>query len=301
MKRGILITGGSGLLSLNWAVKVKDSFRVTLCLHRRSIRMKGVDCRRVSLDTIDSVASAIRETNSIIVINTAAVTNVETCESNPNLARYVNTEIARNVALACKQERVKLVQISTDHLFSGGIPMAAESLPVSPLNIYARTKAEGETVTLDAYHSSLVLRTNFFGWGPTYRKSFSDFIIDKLRAGQAIELFEDTIFTPISMDFLIDAAHELIECDAEGIFHATGEERLSKYEFGLKIASVFNLDQRLIIPSLFVVRRDLTPRPLDLSLDNRKMCSVLGREIGGLAIQFSHLVATEERRRIMPN
>lgn len=295
MKAGILITGGAGLLAANWAVAVRDRYAVTLGLHERRIAMEGVDCRVVDLDSASAVETAIKEAKAVIVVHCAAMANVEACEAAPQAARYANVEIARNVALACKSQGAKLVHISTDHIFSGADSMMDEKAALDPINVYARTKIEGEIAVLDACPSAIVSRTNFFGWGLPYRKSFSDNIIDTLRAGCEIGLFRDAYFTPILMELLIQVSHELVETGADGIFHMAGDERVSKYEFGLRIARIFGLDVGLIRPTLLAERRDLVARPLDLSLSNAKLRNVLGRPMCDIDTQLSLLRGQQGR------
>jgi dTDP-4-dehydrorhamnose reductase len=284
MKPSILITGGAGLLAVNWAGAVKHRYAVTLGLHARRIHMDGVTCRAVQLDSIDKIAAAIRAIDAEIVIHSAAMTSVDACETAPESAHHANVEIARNVARACKAEGAKLVHISTDHVFDGRGSMMDEHASVQPINIYAKTKAAAEEAVLDACPDSIVARTNFFGWGPPYRKSFSDTIIETLREGREIGLFSDAYFTPILMDVLIEATHALIEKRSQGIFHIAGDERLSKFDFGLCIARAFDLDTSLIKPTYLATRRDLVPRPLDLSLSNKKMRNILNSKLPELSI-----------------
>ncbi len=296
MKPSILITGGTGLLAVNWAAMVKDRFAVTLGMHKRRISMNGVDSRFIDLNSPSAIAFQLEQINAVIVINTAAITNVDACELEPQIARHVNIDIARNVALACKIHGAKLVHISTDHVFSGTHAMLSEKADIGPINTYALTKANGEAAVLDACPNAIVARTNFFGWGLPYRKSFSDTIIDSLRTGCQISLFSDAYFTPILMELLINAAHELVDEDASGIFHISGDERVSKYNFGLRIAQTFDLDAGLINPTLLAERRDLTPRPLDLSLDNLKLRNAVGYAIGNVGSQLERLRSQQSRK-----
>lgn len=299
MKAGILITGGAGLLAANWAAAVRDRYAVTLGLHARHISIDGVDSRVMNLDSVSAIAATLADTNATIVIHGAAMTSVDACEAAPQAAHHANVEIARNVALACKQQGAKLVHISTDHIFSGTSAMMDESAAIGPINVYAQTKAAGETAVLASCPAAIIARTNFFGWGLPYRKSFSDTIIDTLRAGNELGLFQDAYFTPILMEPLIEAAHELVSVGSSGIFHMVGDERLSKYEFGLRIAQTFGLDAGLIKPTLLAERRDLAPRPLDLSLDNRKLRAAIGHDIGDVDSQLAFLRAQERHRPLL--
>lgn len=280
-------------MATNWAAAVRSSYAVTLGLHQRRIAMAGVECRVLSLDSVESIAAAIRQANAAIVVHSAAMTNVDACEEAHEYAVHVNTNIARNVALACRSEGAKLVHVSTDHVFSGINSMMDEGDIVEPINIYAQTKAAGEVAVMDACPNAIVARTNFFGWGLPYRKSFSDSIVEQLRAGREIGLFQDAYFTPILMNLLVKAAHELVDSNVEGVFHVAGDERVSKYEFGLSIARVFGLDAELIKPTRLAERHDLVPRPRDLSLDNTKMRTVIGHSVGDMNSQVLQLLANE--------
>lgn len=289
----MIITGGAGLLAANWAIAMKHRYAVMLGLHARSITIENVDSRFIDLSSVDSIAAVLSETNAAIVIHCAAFTSVDACELEPHIARHTNVDIARNVAIACSSHGAKLVHISTDHVFSGSTSLMDESAAIDPLNAYAKSKAAGEVAVLEECITAIVARTNFFGWGLPYRKSFSDTIIEALRNSREIELFNDAYFTPILMENLIIAAHTLLDTGAQGIFHIVGDERLSKFQFGLSIASVFGLDATLIKPTLLAERTDLAMRPLDLSLDNHKLCSAIGRNIGDVKSQLARLFEQE--------
>lgn len=278
----IFITGGSGLLALNWALSTRDKNTVTLGMHQRSLSLQGVNTYHCSLDSVDSIQSSFGDIKPGLVIHTAGLTNVEKCESNPELAHYANVEIAENVAKTCSLLGIPLVHISTDHLFSGDLPMVNESQSIAPVNMYARTKAEAESRVLDAYSNALVVRTNFYGWGPSYRRSFSDVIIDSLRKKRSITLFQDVFYTPILISSLRNTVMGLLNKNATGIFHVVGDERISKYEFGLKIARQFSLDSDLIKLGYLSSNLGLVKRPFDMSLSNAKARSALGRSLGGI-------------------
>ena len=114
-------------------------------------------------------------------------------------------------------------------------------------------------------------------------------MIDTLRAGKEITLFEDTFFTPILIEVAAQAAHDLIDLRATGIFHVVGDERISKHEFGIKIAKTFKLNSALIKPGLIADQPLLVQRPHDMSLSNKKTCTQLGRKLGGVDAQISRL------------
>jgi dTDP-4-dehydrorhamnose reductase len=293
LKEKLLITGGSGLLAINWALATRDRYEVTLGLHIREVSLFGVESKHIPLESVDGLASVLEELQPDLVIHTAGLTNIEECEVNPELAYHINVELAENVAKACLQLRIPLVHISTDHLFSGESKMVDENHNVEPMNNYARTKAEAEMKVLEIYSQALVVRTNFYGWGPSYRQSFSDIIITTLRAGSNLTLFHDVFYTPILIETLICAVLDLVTRHARGIFNVVGDERISKYQFGVTIAEQFQLDSRLIGSASLADRSDLTLRPNEMSLSNDKVCTLLGRKMGGIDEQLQRLLQQE--------
>lgn len=295
MKETIVITGGSGLLALNWAATMRDQFVVWLGMHNRTVTLRGVESFPLPVGSVDAILAAVEKLRPRLVIHTAGRTSIEDCEMNPSLAHHVNVELSQNVAMACSLMKVPLVHISTDHLFAGTVPYADESARVEPQNVYARTKAEAESRVLDACPEALVVRTNFYGWGPSYRRSFTDSIIGSLRQGTAITLFEDVFYTPILIETLASAVHDLVAGNASGIIHVVGDERISKYQFGLKVAEQFQLDSKLIKPGMLSDRKGLVRRPREMSLSNQKACRLLGRALGGVEEHLKTLTAQERR------
>ena len=180
IKKSILIIGGSGLLALNWALAVRDKYKVTLLLHRRKISLHGVNTDTLALDSLDDCLFVLDKHKPDIVINTAGLTSVEKCEYNSNLAKEINADLAENVSTACSNRSTKLIHISTDHFFSGNQALTSEEGVPEPINNYAKSKLQGEQKVQENCKDALIIRTNFFGWGLKYRQSLSDFIINKL-------------------------------------------------------------------------------------------------------------------------
>ena len=289
MKRTILITGGSGLLALNWALAIRERYSVTLGLHERDISLAGIQTRQIELESVSHLVRVFEAVQPQMVIHTAGLTNVEECEAKPDLAQHINVELAANVAQACAKLGLSLVHISTDHLFSGEESLVDETHPIAPKNVYGRTKAKAEFRVLAAHAQALVIRTNFYGWGTSYRRSISDVLIEALRSGKELTLFKDVIYTPNIIESVAQAVLDLVNLKAKGIFHVVGDERISKYEFGLKIAEGFNLDSSLVKPGFLAEQASLVQRPHDMSLSNKKTCNLLGRKLGGVAEHIARL------------
>lgn len=294
MKKTMFITGGSGLLAINWALASRNHSSVTLGLHKRDVLLDGIEVRQIDLESVDHLVRMFETVQPQMVIHTAGLTNVEECEDKPELAQHINVDLAANVARACVNLGLPLIHISTDHLFSGEMSFVAETCPTAPKNVYARTKAEAELRVLEEHAQAIVIRTNFYGWGPSYRRSFSDVVIKALRSGNELTLFKDVFYTPILIEAVTQAAHDLSNMKTQGIYHVVGDERLSKYEFGLKVAEEFKLDSGLIKPGFIVDRPTLVQRPHDMSLSNNKTCTLLGRKLGGADEHIARLRQQEK-------
>jgi dTDP-4-dehydrorhamnose reductase len=296
MASRVLITGGSGLLGLNWANELRHSHQVTLGVHSRAVSMPGVAIERVSLESVDNLLSALDRVRPDCVVHAAGLTSVEDCEANPCLAHHVNVELAENVATACARRGVKLAHMSTDHVFGGSGQLFTEDACIKPINTYGKTKAEAEARVQYACPEALVIRTNFYGWGPAHRQSFSDWIIKNLVSGQQLTLFRDVFYSPIIISRLVSVVHQLFECSASGLFHVVGDDRISKHDFGLQLASVFGLDASLISAGSINAQPSLVIRPHDMSLSNRKVSETLNIRIGGV---HEHLLMLQQQSKLL--
>ncbi len=266
----VVITGGSGLLSLNWAQYIKNEYNVILLQHIRFINLENAFSIKCDLESYIDLYIILQKYNPMYFIHTAGLTNVEICENNSDLAKKVNVNITENVAKITNDLKIKLVHISTDHLFDGTFSNATEDDSTSPLNVYAITKLESEKVVAKYNNNSLIIRTNFFSWGPSYRNSFSDFIINNLKSNLSINLFQDVKYTPVHIYNLMKTTHYLLDHNQYGIFNISSDDIVTKFEFGKLIANIFNLNLDLIKPAFLSNNLELVKRPHDMSLSNKK-------------------------------
>lgn len=279
-KPRLLITGGAGLLALSWALMMRRKYEVTLLQNKRHIFLTEVQTEFADIRLSNELETVFNRVCPNVVVHTAGLTSVERCELYPEEAYDVNVVGSRQVAELSRRFNARLIHISTDHLFNGEVPLVDESTPASPLNQYGRTKWLAEQVVLESIPEALVLRTNFFGWGPSYRASFSDFILNALTTGRAVTLFDDVYYTPVLIEKLVNIGHALLEKHATGIFNVVGDERLSKYAFGLKLAQRIGSDAQLITCGSIAQRNELVNRPHDMSLSNKKLIKTLSCHVG---------------------
>jgi dTDP-4-dehydrorhamnose reductase len=218
-----------------------------------------------------NVKDTIKRIRPEVIIHTAGLTNVELCESDPDLAYRLHVEATGILASVATMTGSRLVHVSTDHLFNGQSPWKTEIDQPEPLNNYARTKWQAEQAAIEQCPNALIVRTNFFGWGTSLRSSFSDWILRKLDLGEELTMFTDVFFSPILVNHLGGAIFDLVGKNAQGIFNVAGDERLSKYEFALKLADIFGYSKEPIRPTSVRDFPFKAQRPGDMSLSCAKV------------------------------
>ena len=285
----ILFAGGSSLLASSWIRSLDHNYNYILSTHKKKIKNKKLKVISLDYSTVDQVLSQLKKHNVKILINCIGLTNVEECETHPDKALNSNTYIPKVLSKACDEGNIKFVHISTDHLYDGKKSYYSEKTPKSPLNIYGETKSKAEDEVLKNNKNSIIIRTNFFGWGPSYKNSFSDKILKHLEAEKKIDLFGDVFYTPISIDELKKQILNLIELNASGIFNVSSNERISKYDFGCRIARIFGYSTDLIINSSIDNCKGLVLRPKDMSLSNHKLTTYTGKVIPSIDKQLELL------------
>ena len=292
----IVFAGGSSLLAQSWIREEQPEYNFILGVHKREPDQNKGRNVVLAYENPEELAKQFQQLKADIVVNCIGLTNVEACEEDEKLAAYTNVEIAQNIAQASKLSKVKLVHISTDHLFDGTKAYASELEKKVPVNAYGRTKSQGEDVVLDTYPDALVIRTNFFGWGPSYKPSFSDKILNSIERNTPIQLFDDVYYTPVSVASLREHILPLVEKSANGIFNVTSSERITKYEFGCQLADAFGYSKNLIEPISIESIPGLTQRPKDMSLSNHKLSVFLSKSIPSLKEQILALKEEEKQQ-----
>ncbi|TRZ99022.1 MAG: SDR family oxidoreductase [Nitrospiraceae bacterium] len=274
----IFITGVSGLLGINAALQLKERHEVSGAYLTHPVKVPYVSAYPVDLSKAVAVEEIFRAKRPEVVLHTAGLTNVDACEASPAEAKRLHVEVTRHVARAAKQVGARLVHISTDHLSDGTKDFVTEESTPAPLNEYARTKWQAEQVAEKECPGALIIRTNFFGWGTPVKKSFSDWILDGLRSGRRLTLFHDVYISPILINDLVDVIEELIQCKESGIFNVASRDRISKFEFGMRLEKLFGRSPGAVLEPVSVgMIEGLAHRPLDMSLNTQKVARLLGK------------------------
>jgi dTDP-4-dehydrorhamnose reductase len=265
----LLITGATGLLGRKITELAKNDYKVIPLYNTRPLHP---DSLKLDITNLYEISNLFKTVKPDIVVHTAAETNVDKCETQREHAWKINAEGTRNLALACSKTNTKIVYISTDYVFDGAKGNYNEQDRPNPANYYGVTKLEGENQVIQHCKNHAILRTSvLYGWHP-WKKNFATWVISQLRQGNEVTVVEDHYNTPTLADNLAEIVVEVVQRNLQGLLHASGKERISRYEFAKKMAKIFNLNLDLIKPvKMSQLAAWTAQRPRDSSLDTGKI------------------------------
>jgi dTDP-4-dehydrorhamnose reductase len=220
--------------------------------------------------------------------------NLDACEAEPERAVQLNTELPGRLAEyvargGARPGAMRLVHISTDSVFDGQRGGYREEDATNPLGIYAQTKLAGERAVLDANPEAIVARVNLFGWGITGRRSLAEFFYNNLTAGNRVMGFTDVYFCPILANDSAGVLEKMLSLRLSGLYHLVGADCLTKYDFGIAVARLFGLDERLVQPASLQQGGLRAARSPKLSLSTEKLAQALGESLPNLSTGLEHL------------
>ncbi len=238
-------------------------------VHGQAIQLDLTDEQRVS--------QIVGETRPDTIVNAAAMTDVDLCESLPDTANLVNATSVGYLAAAAEECGSFLVQVSTDYVFSGDKGGHLETDTPNPINQYGLSKLKGEKAAMRAGEErwSIARASVVYGWGRTHRPNAATYVYDKLSKHERISMLSDQYSSPTLNTNLAGMLLEIAERRIAGIMHTSGATRLTRYDFAIDIARIFGLDEKLISP---VESRNLNwmaKRPADSSLKTAKATRTL--------------------------
>ena len=281
----VLIIGSNGFLGSNFFTLDNRKEIVNQNLHfiasslHNSILDKTIPFYRIDITNKKDTIKKITKISPNFVILTAAMTNVDQCEIDKELATKINVNGPENVIKACKKINSKLVFISTDFVFDGEKEGGYynETDQPKPLSYYAMTKLKAELAIINSGIEYLICRTAvLYGWNER-KLNFITWILNNLKQNKEISIVKSQINSPTFVINLAQIILKLIEKNVEGIFHTAGNCALSRYDMALKSAETFNYNKNIIIPIKSLTQKAI--RPKNVSLDISKLKKVIGSEL----------------------
>jgi dTDP-4-dehydrorhamnose reductase len=293
----ILVTGSNGLLGQKLTSLLQGDSTVQLIATARSASVIPIEKGEFHLlditneEDVDKLVAAIKPD---VIINTAAMTNVDQCETEKEACWKNNVSSVESIVKACEKYNVRLVHVSTDFIFDGSHGPLAEDEPASPVNYYGESKLAAEQIVLNSSIESCILRTVLV-YGITNDMSRSNIVLwvkKSLEDGKTIQVVNDQFRTPTLAEDLAMGCYLATIKNAKGIYHISGKDFLSPYEIALATAEYFKLDKALIKPTDSNTFKQPAARPLitGFIIDKAKM------ELGYKPRSFAEGIAILERQ-----
>lgn len=258
----ILITGSNGLLGQKLVYKLKDKTNVS-CIatargENRLVQKTGYEYAQLDITNYDNVANVFSKYKPDVVINTAAMTNVDACETEKEAAWLLNvTAVEHQVNVLEKLSKENpnykphFIHLSTDFIFDGTHGPLDENETPNPLSYYAESKLAAEKI-IQASSLHWAMARTVLVYGIVDNMSRSNIVLwvkQNLEQGKTINVVDDQFRTPTLAEDLADGCILIAEKKAQGIYNISGKDFLSILEVAHLVADYYKLDKSLIKPS----------------------------------------------------
>lgn len=276
----ILITGANGLLGQKTTelFRHESSHEVILTdLHENAFESRSFDYFPMDITKKEEVKDAVKKYLPDIIINTAAYTNVDGCETDREASWKVNVDAVKNFIIASRVNSSKIIHISTDYVFDGKSGNYSESSKPNPLSYYGKSKLAGENALITSGIDFTIIRTMIiYGTGKNLRPNFAVWLINMLSEKNQVRIVDDQFGMPTMVDDLGWALVKIVDLNRSGIYHVCGSEYCSRYEFAVKLSGIFGLNENLIMPIKTSDLNQAAARPMNSSFIMLKAETDLG-------------------------
>ena len=267
-QKKILLTGSNGLLGQKLVSLILDETQ-----HKLIATSKGdnricsrTDINYQSLDITDlsELHKAVFSFRPDAIINTAAMTNVDACESDKEACWSLNVNAVENLVKVSKEFNVQLVHLSTDFVFDGeNGPYSEEDMP-NPLSYYGKSKLESEKVIINSGLKNWAIARTIIVYGVVENMSRSNVVLwakGALEKGEHINVVDDQYRSPTYAMDLAKGCLSIVEKEQSGLFHLSGKDLMSIIELVYRVADYYGLDKSIINPIKSAVLNQAAKRP----------------------------------------
>lgn len=248
----ILITGSNGLLGQTLVKKLIKNKQITVIAtskgENRIKQKNGYSYEEMDISSASEVASIFKKHQPDVVINTAAMTNVDACEAQRTECRKLNVDAVEILIENCEKYDSHLIQLSTDFVFDGKDGPYDESAEPNPISFYGESKYEAEEIIKNSKIKWSIVRTIII-YGLVDDMSRSNIVLwakEALEKNETLNIVNDQFRSPTYVDDLADACIKIANQTATGIFHISGKDLMSISELVRRVAKFFQLDDSTI-------------------------------------------------------
>ena len=269
-----LVTGSAGLIGNRIVSDLEKSGEIVYSCYNNMKPLYGIPTK-LNLSNLDDIHKNFQKFQPDVIIHCAALTDVEKCEVDPELANSINVKATEIITKEAEKLDSYLMYISTDYVFDGKKGFYKETDLTNPLNQYGKTKLIVEKIIENKISKWSIIRTSTPFDVHSYKKTFPGWVFENLKNNKKINILEDQFTSPTYVPNLSKMILEIITRNLEGHFHLSGSNKISRFEFAKMIATKLNLDLSLLNPVSINDMPWKAMRPLDSSLDTSKINTIL--------------------------
>jgi dTDP-4-dehydrorhamnose reductase len=276
----ILVTGSNGLLGQavsKMFLRETDHETMLTSAEDSSYVIDIHEYHTLDITKKDDVKMIASEFKPDVIINCAAFTNVDLCETERELSWKINVDGVKNLIIAARMNNSRIIHFSTDYVFDGrNGPYSEEDIP-NPISFYGREKLASENALKTSDINHTIIRTLvLYGTGEKVKSNFALWIIDKLKNNEPVSIVTDQISNVTMIEDLALGTMRIVERGCSGIYNIAGNDILSRFDFAMKVCEVFGYDKGLVRPITTEMLKQPAPRPMKSGLTTYKAEAELG-------------------------
>ena len=249
----VLVVGANGLLGQKVTeFLIRGSgHKVTMCSIEPApvLHLSSATYLQLDITSKKDVKKIVHSLEADVIVNCAAMTNVDACERERESAWKINTEGVEHLIEAARKNNARVIHISTDYVFDGKSGPYDETARPEPLSYYGKSKLASENALLVSGLDYFIARTMvLYGTGVNIKSNFALWLIENLEKKLPVKVVDDQFGNPTLVDDLAQGILSAIELEKTGIYHLAGRDIVSRYDFAVRLARVFDFDPGLIVP-----------------------------------------------------
>ena len=270
----ILVTGSAGLIGIQVVKDLLDNHKQVYSCYNKTKPELGI-ITHLDLTKKDDIVNTMNKIKPDVVIHLGAMTDVELCETETELAKKINTDATEILALESEKYNTFFVYMSTDYVFDGKVGMKKENDKTNPINFYGKSKLDGERVFKKITTPNVIVRTSTPFGIHSKKISFPIWVKKNLELEKEISVIVDQYTSPSYVPNISKMIIEIMERKITGIIHLAGATKISRYDFAVQISKIINANKQFLKLTKMDQMDWKAQRPADSSLSVSKANKIL--------------------------
>ena len=270
----ILVTGSAGLIGTQIVKDLLDNHKQVYSCYNKTKPELGI-ITHLDLTKKDDIVNTMNRIKPDVVIHLGAMTDVELCETETELAKKINTDATEILALESEKYNTFFVYMSTDYVFDGKVGMKKENDKTNPINFYGKSKLDGERVFKKITTPNVIVRTSTPFGIHSKKISFPIWVKKNLEFEKEISVVVNQYTSPSYVPNISKMIIEIMERKITGIIHLAGATKISRYDFAVQISKIINVNKQFLKLTKMDQMDWKAQRPADSSLSVSKANKIL--------------------------